>query len=142
MGLWKHLDWHCITCLVIVALKVPFHAKLTKIPLVNRGLTMSQSWSKSSQNNIFHVSTSNLSYSVILVKFDPRLTLESSKNPNFNPTIWTGWVQRHCGDYWILFSTTIHGLKSELKWLRYPENRAKCIITTDPTVGFPISLMF
>ena len=33
-------------------------------------LTKSQSWSKSSQNNIFHVFTSNLSYSDIFVNFD------------------------------------------------------------------------
>ena len=38
--------------------------------LVNPKFTKSQSQSKSSINNIFHVSTSNLSYSVILVNFD------------------------------------------------------------------------
>ena len=55
------------TRLDIGALEVPFWVKLTKMPLVN---PKSQSWSKSSQNNIFHVSTKNLSYSMIFVKFD------------------------------------------------------------------------
>ena len=54
----------------IGALKVPFQAKLTKMPLVNPGLTNSQNWSKSLQNHIFHVSTSNPSYLVIFVNFD------------------------------------------------------------------------
>ena len=43
---------------------------------------------------------------------------------------------------------TIHGSKSKLKQLRYPENHEKRIstlaeaITYDPTVGFSISLLF
>ena len=48
--------------------------------------------SKLSQNNIFHVSTSNLSYLVILstlTKFDLRLTLGGTKNSNFYLTIRT-----------------------------------------------------
>ena len=58
------------------------------------------------------------------------------------------WDQCHCEDYQSPFPMTIHGLKSELKQLRYPENRAKRIstlleaITFDPTVGFSISLVF
>ena len=72
------------------ALKVPFQVKMTKMPLVNPRLTKSQSWSKSSQDNIFHVSTSNLSHSEIFVKFDPRLTSKGAKNPNFDPTARTG----------------------------------------------------
>jgi len=43
---------------------------------------------------------------------------------------------------------TIHGSKSNLKQLRYPENHEKCIgtlfkaITFDLTIGFSISLVF
>ena len=43
---------------------------------------------------------------------------------------------------------TIHGSKSELKRLRYPENHKKHvstlpeIITFDPTIGFSITLLF
>ena len=43
---------------------------------------------------------------------------------------------------------TIHGSKSELRWLRYPENRTKRVsthpeaITFYPTVRFSISLFF
>ena len=70
MGLQKHLDRRGTTHSSIGALKVPFMVKLTKMPLVNSGLTKSQSWLKSSQNNTFHVSTSNLSYLEIFVKFD------------------------------------------------------------------------
>ena len=67
-----------------------FQVKLTKMPLVNPGLTESQNWSKSSQNNMFHVSASNPSYIVIFVDFDPKLTPEGTKNPNFDPTVRTG----------------------------------------------------
>ena len=70
MGLQKHLDWRGITRSGIGALKVPFQVKLTKMPQVNLGLTKSQSWSKSSQNKNFHVSTSNSSYLVIFINFD------------------------------------------------------------------------
>ena len=59
MGPHKHLYWCEATHSGIGAIKVPFQVKLTKIPLVNLGLIESQSWSKSSQNNIFYVSTSN-----------------------------------------------------------------------------------
>ena len=45
-------------------------SQIDKMPLVNLGLTESQNWSKSSKNNIFHVSTSNPSYSEIFVNFD------------------------------------------------------------------------
>ena len=66
----KHLNWRGTTRSGIGALKVPFQVKLTKMPLFNPKLTRSQSWSKSSQNNIFHVSTSNLSYLMIFVNLD------------------------------------------------------------------------
>ena len=53
----KHLDWCGATRSGIRTLEVHFQVKLTKMPLVNPGLTESQSRSKLSQNNIFHVST-------------------------------------------------------------------------------------
>ena len=63
----------------IGALKVPFLVKLTKMPLVNLGLTKIQTRSESSQNDIFHAFTSNPSYSKIFVKFDLMLTLGGTK---------------------------------------------------------------
>ena len=70
MGLWKHLDWHGATRSGIGALEVPFHIKLTKMPLVNPRLTESQRQSKSFKNHIFHASTSNPSHLEIFVNFD------------------------------------------------------------------------
>ena len=66
----KHLDWRGTTRSGIGALEVPFQVKLTKIPMINPRLTESHSQSKSSQNNIFHVSTLNPSYSEIFVNFN------------------------------------------------------------------------
>ena len=77
------------------------------MPLVNLGLTKIQTRSESCQNDIFHAFTSNLSYSKIFVKFDLMLTLGGTKNPNFDPTIRTGWDQCHCEDYLIPFPTNI-----------------------------------
>ena len=135
MGLRKHLNQRGTIRLGIGALKVPFSAKMTKMPLVNPRLAKSQTKSKSSQNNIFHGFTSNLSYSETFVNFDwVWLSLTQSwplvgpKNPNFDLTIKTGLDHCHCGDYQI-------------------ENYAKRIntlleaTTFDPTVGFLISLV-
>ena len=58
---------------------MPFLVKLTKMPLVNLGLTKIQTRSESCQNDIFHAFTSNLSYSKIFVKFDLMLTLGGTK---------------------------------------------------------------
>ena len=69
-GPWKHLDWHDVTCSSIDAIEMLCQVKLTKMPLVNPELTKSQSRSNSSQNDTFHVSTLNLSYSVIFVNVD------------------------------------------------------------------------
>ena len=69
-GPWDHLDWHGLTHSSVKALKVPFQVKMTKMPLVNLGLTEGQNWSKPHQNNIFHVFTSNLRLSKIFVYFD------------------------------------------------------------------------
>ena len=54
MGLWEHTKWCGATHLDIKAPKVHFSAKMTKMPLVNLGLTEGQTMSKSSQNNNFH----------------------------------------------------------------------------------------
>ena len=90
MGPQKHIDYCGTIHSGIEALKVPFQVKLTKIPLVNPRLTKSQIGSKSSKNNIFHTSISNPSYSVIFINFDPRLTFEGTKNPNYDLTTRTG----------------------------------------------------
>ena len=42
MGPRKRLYWHCATHLGIGALEMPFQVKLTKMPIVNLGLTKSQ----------------------------------------------------------------------------------------------------
>ena len=52
------------------AAKLPFLAKMTKMPSVNLGLIESQKRSKPSQNNIFNSFTSNLSFSEIFGNFD------------------------------------------------------------------------
>ena len=83
-----------------------------------------------------------------LTKFDPKLTLDGPRNLNFYPTVRTSWNQCHCKDNQILIPATIHVLKSEIKQLRYWENREKRIstlpevITFDPTIGILISLAF
>ena len=69
-------------------------------------------------------------------------------NPNLDPIIKTGWEQCYCKDNQILIPITIHGLKSELKRLRYWENREKHtstlsrVITFDLIVRILISLVF
>jgi len=81
-----------------------------------------------------------------LTKFDLESILGGSKNLDFDPATEMGWNKCHCEYYSIPVPTIIHGSKSELKWLRYWENREKRIsrlpkvITFDLTVGFLISL--
>ena len=111
---------------------------MTKMPLVNFGLTESQNRSKSVTRRFLS----------ILTKFDLRLTLWSTKNSNFDPTSKIGWYQRHCKDYRIPFLMAIHGSKLELKRLRYLENCVRRVnlfpkaIMFDPTIIFSISLVF
>ena len=57
------------------------------------------------------------------------------RNPNFDPSIRTGWDQCHCGDYQIINSTTIHGSKSELERSRYHENWDNAPIDAPLTSG-------
>ena len=145
MGLRKCLDCHDTTRLGIGTLKVHFLVKFTKMSLVNPRLTESQMRSKSTQNIIFHAFTTNSSHLKILsilTKFDPTLIPKGTRNPNFDSTDETCWDQFHYKYYLIPFPTTFHGSKSELKWLRYPENRAKRIskfleaITFDLATGY------
>ena len=95
-----------------------------------------------------HQTRATWPFSSTLTKFNPRLTLKGTRNPNFDLTIRTGWDQRHCEDQQIRFPTTIHWLKLELKRIRYLENRENCFstllkaINADPTIGFSISLVF
>ena len=83
-----------------------------------------------------------------LTKFDLTLTPRGTRNINFDLTVRMDWDQCHCEDCQIPFPTTIHGSKKELKQWRYSKNRAKHIsmllepITFDPTIGFPIFLVF
>ena len=61
---------HGLTYLGIEALKMPFYVKMTKILLVNLGLSEGKNWSNPSQSNIFHVFTSNQRLLEISVNFD------------------------------------------------------------------------
>ena len=142
-GPQKHLDYPGATCSGIRALRVPFQVKLTKIPQVNPGLTESQSQSKSSQNKIFHVSTSNpellsdfCQFRACLTKVDSMLTFKGIKKSNFDPIIKMGWDQHHCEYYQIPFPKTIHGSKSELKQSRYLENHAKRVSMLPEAITF------
>ena len=74
MGLREHLDWRGATCSDTEAPKMPFSAKMTKMPPVNPGLAKSQTKSKSPQNSTFHNFTSNSSFLATLTKFDLKLT--------------------------------------------------------------------
>ena len=87
-------------------------------------------------------------FSSILTKFDLRLTLGALE------TLILTWLSKRVGTSAIVkiikfpFPMTIHVSKSDLKWLRYLENRKNRIstllktITFDPTIGISISLMF
>ena len=70
MGPWEHPEWHSTTRSDTRVTKVPFLTKMTKISLVNLGLTEGQTMSKSIQNNTFHSFSSNLSFSDIFSHFD------------------------------------------------------------------------
>ena len=65
MGLQEIPEWRGATCLDTRAPKVPFLAKMTKMPLIE-----GQTRSKSSQNNIFHSFIPNLTFSEIFGNFD------------------------------------------------------------------------
>ena len=100
--------------------QITFQIKMTKMPLVNTGLTKSQNLSKPHTKTIFfffiflHQTWGYLRFLSILTKFDLRLTLNSNRKPNFDPTVRMGWSQCHCKEYWISFLMTTHGSKLEL----------------------------
>ena len=75
-----------------------------------------------------------------LTKFDLTLTPKGTKNPNFNMSIRTSWDLCHRKYYQIPFLTTIHGSKSELKRLKYRENRVKCISTLPEAITFDLEI--
>ena len=136
MGPWEHPKWCSATRSGIGAPKVPFSAKMTKMPWSTLGLTKGQTKSKLSQNNIFHSFTLNPSFSEIFNNFDQvwlEVDLGGPKNPNFDPSVKTSWNQCHCEDYQILIPTTVHGSKSELDRSRCHENGDNALINAPLT---------
>ena len=126
----KHLDWCGATRLGIRALKVRQNQPKTTIFM------------------FLHQTQATRIFLSTLTKFDLRLTLGGTKNPNFDPSIRTGWSQHHYKYYGIPFLTTIHRSKSKLKWLRYLENHVEHIstipesVTFNPTFKISTSLVF
>jgi len=77
----KNIQNDVATCLDTKAPKLPFSTKMTKMPLVNLGLTEGRVRSKSSHKNIFRSFIPNPSFSEIFGKFDlvnSELTLDGS----------------------------------------------------------------
>ena len=104
-------------------LKYLFQLKWPKCPLSALGLTKGQNPHKTTFFIVLHQTRASQRILTTLTKFDPKLILGGCKNPNFDPSVRTGWNQCHCEDYQILIPTTIHGLKSEFKRRRYHENQ-------------------
>ena len=115
---------------------------MTKVSLVNPGLTKGQKHTKTIVFMILHQIQAYWSFLLTLTKFNLKLTPKDNQNPNFNLTIEIGWNQCHCKEYWINFPMTTHKSKLELKRLRYLEHHFRCIssfleaITFDPFVYF------
>ena len=99
IGLREHLEWCGATRSDIETPKVPFSAKMTKIPLVNSRLTESQMKSKSLQNTTFHSFTSNPSFLEFFGNFNQVWLLAGPRNPNFDLAVRIGWNHCHCEDY-------------------------------------------
>ena len=57
-----------------------------------------------------------------LTKFDLELTLGGPQNPNFYPTVKTGWTQCHYKDYQNSHSNDYLWVEIGVKRLRYHEN--------------------
>ena len=74
MGPQGHPEWCGTIHSNARAPEVPFSTKMTKMALVNLGLTESQTRLKPSQNNTFHSFTSNLSFLEIFGNFWPSMT--------------------------------------------------------------------
>ena len=148
MGPQKHLNWHNATYSSIEALELPFLVKLTKMPLVDPGLTKSQICVKITPKQHFSFFYIKPELLGDFRRLWPRLTPYGTRNLNFDTTVRMGWNQCHYENYQIPFPTTIHGSKLEFKQLRYPENRKKHVntlsdtITFDQTIWFSFSLVF
>ena len=131
MGPRGHPEWCDATRSDAGVPEVPFSTKMTKMPLVNLGLTEGQMRSKPSQNNTFHSFALNLSFSEIFGNFDqlwPSWLPTGPRNHNFDLAVRTGWKQHHCEDYQILNPMTIHGSKSKLEQSKYHKNRDNALI--------------
>ena len=70
IGSREHPEWRGVTHSNTGTPKVPFSAKMAKMPLVNSWLNESQTKSKSPQNISFHSSKSNPSFLDIFGNFD------------------------------------------------------------------------
>ena len=127
MGPREHLEWHGATRSDTGAIKVPLLAKMTKMPIVNLGLAESQTRSKSPQNSTFHSFTSKLRFLEIFGNFDQVwLGVDSWWAPKILILIWPSErVEPNAIAKIIKFSfqRLLIGRKSELKQLRYHENR-------------------
>ena len=137
MGPWKHLEWHGATRSSTETPKMPFIAKMTKMPLVsskfNQRSNEVQTRTKQRFFTILHQTRVSQRFLTILTKFDSKSILGGPKNPNFDLPIRTGWNQCHCDDYQILVPMTVHRSKSELEWLRCHKNRGDAPIDAPQT---------
>ena len=71
MGPWKHLEWHGATRSSTETPKMPFIAKMTKMPLVSSKFNQrSNEVQTRKKTTIFHNFTSNPSFSEIFNNFD------------------------------------------------------------------------
>ena len=87
MGPREHPERRGATCSSTGTPKVPFSAKMTKMPLVNLGLTEGQIGWKSSQSNTFHSFSSNPSFSKIFSHFDQIWPSLTQSQPWMDPKI-------------------------------------------------------
>ena len=117
MGPRGHLEWCGATRLDAGAPEVSFSAKMTKMPLVNLGLTENQTRSKPSQNNTFHSFTSNPRFLATLTKFD---------------RVWPG-VDSRCAQEtliliwsleWVETNVIANIIKFSVQWLFMGRNRS------------------
>ena len=128
MGLQEHLKWCGATCSDTRALKVPLSAKMTKMPLVNLGLTEGQNPHKITLFIVLHQTRASRIFWQLWSSLTQSWLLVGHRNPNFDSAVKMGWNKCHCKDDQIIILTTIHGSKSELEWPRYHENRVNALI--------------
>ena len=83
MGPWEHLEWCGATRSDTRAPKVPFPTKMTKILLINLGLTevkQGQNPYKITPFIVFHQTRASRTFLATLTKFDLKLTISGPKN--------------------------------------------------------------